>query len=272
MMQARIERIRFMSRDPQALAAFYRDALGFSDFGASLAQDNASISLMLGDEILDLVQASSSGRSYPVNVPGWSPLFQHIAIVVEDMDAAYARLRAHSGWRQISIAGPERLPASSGSVTAFKFRDPEGHPLEFLSFPPEKEPDLWAARRNDKPGALHLGIDHTAISVGDTGYSVAFYETIGFERIAGSMNSGPEQSRLDGIEDATLEVTSLAMPDARRPNLELLCYQGDFKRTQPPPDPGDIAATQIVFASAVDANRIERDPDGHLLAYAPPST
>ena len=48
----------------------------------------------------------------------------------------YARLSAHAGWTTISTDGPQLLPASSGGVTAYKFRDPEGHPLELIAFPP----------------------------------------------------------------------------------------------------------------------------------------
>lgn len=39
-----------------------------------------------------------------------------------------------------------RLPESSGGVTAFKFRDPDGHPLELLAFPDGKVPSRWGAQ------------------------------------------------------------------------------------------------------------------------------
>ena len=45
------------------------------------------------------------------------------------MDAAYARVRA-AGVQPISLNGPETLPERNGGVRAFKFRDPDDHPLE----------------------------------------------------------------------------------------------------------------------------------------------
>ena len=99
--------------------------------------------------------------------------FQHFAIVVADMALAYRRLCSVSGWTAISIDGPQRLPPSSGGVSAFKFRDPDGHPLELLAFPDGRWPAQWRARSN---GDLALGIDHSAISVSDSARSIAFYQ------------------------------------------------------------------------------------------------
>ena len=95
------------------------------------------LTLRLGEQEIELVGFHAVGRSFPP-VAGWSPLFQHFAIVVADMAAAYAQLRAQPGWSAISIGGPQVLPPASGNVTAFKFRDPEGHPLELLAFSPDK--------------------------------------------------------------------------------------------------------------------------------------
>ena len=95
---------------------------------------------------------------------------------------AYRRLCSVSGWTAISIDGPQRLPASSGGVSAFKFRDPDGHPLELLAFPDGAWPAHWQARSN---GDLALGIDHSAISVSDSARSIAFYEALGL-RVAGA--------------------------------------------------------------------------------------
>jgi hypothetical protein len=87
-------------------------------------------SLRLGDQVIELAETQPPGRSYPRDVSGWDPRFQHFAIVVSDMTAAYANLRALPNWTAISRDGPQVLPASSGGVAAFKFRDPEGHPLD----------------------------------------------------------------------------------------------------------------------------------------------
>lgn len=274
----RLARIVLNAADPEGLAGFYRDALGFTDAGADAGA--RIVGLHLGDQRLDLVAAA--GRPYPGDVPGYSPLFQHCAIIVADMAAAYARLSGHPGWRPISTDGPVRLPASSGGVTAFKFRDPEGHPLELLAFPADAVPEAW--RRPDARDVC-LGLDHSAISVADTARSVAFYESLGLRVASRSLNTGPEQARLDGIADPTVEVTGLGFPDGRPPHVELLCYRGVASR--PASDLGldDIAATRLVIAMtdgeavrtacAAHAGRLVsvagrddallRDPDGHLL-------
>src|SRR5262249_38354332 len=65
--------------------------------------------------------------------------FQHVVIIVRDMDRAYAHLRAH-GIAHASTE-PQRLPdwnPGAGGIKAFYFRDPDGHFLEILSFPPGK--------------------------------------------------------------------------------------------------------------------------------------
>ena len=282
---ARLARLEFNSREPQALARFYIKALGFELLGMprpGFGQD-AALMLRLGNEMIQLKQARPSARPYPAGVPGWSPLFQHIAIVVSDMNAAYEQLRASPGWTAISTEGPVRLPKSSGGVSAFKFRDPEGHPLEMLAYPEDDMPEHWARVGPDTP---YRGIDHTAISVADTARSVAFYAALGFKRQGGSYNRGIEQSRLDGIEAADVEVTSLVIPDAPHPHLELLCYRGLFGHSSSSAEPADIAATRTVLEGLSplyfgnltarhqelrlsscdnDGFVLLRDPDGHLI-------
>jgi catechol 2,3-dioxygenase-like lactoylglutathione lyase family enzyme len=286
----RLARIVLVSAEPETLADFYRGTLGFTDAAPPSASGLAgvgSVSLRLGDQRLDLVAVTPAGRSYPGEVPGYSPLFQHCAIIVSDMAAAHAHLSANPGWRPISTDGPVRLPESSGGVTAFKFRDPEGHPLEFLAFPPDATPEAW--RRSGAPEPC-LGLDHSAISVADTARSVAFYESLGLRVASRSLNTGPEQARLDAVADPTVEVTGLGFPDGRPPHVELLCYRGDLPRQASDLAMGDVAATRLVIAMtdadalaaacAAHAGRLAsggiaplpggahallRDPDGHLV-------
>ncbi|WP_156375961.1 VOC family protein [Methylobacterium sp. Leaf117] len=266
----RLERIRLVSADPEILARYFTAALGFSRTTStrpSVDQRTTfgthGVSLSLGAQALDLVGFDRPGRPYPDDVPGWSPLFQHIAIVVSDMAAAFARLSATPGWRPISTAGPERLPAASGGVSAFKFRDPEGHPLELLAFPAGHEPETW---RGGGPDPC-LGIDHSAISVVDSAASLAFYEGLGFSVASRSTNVGPEQARLDGVPDPRVAVTGLRPPGAPTPHVELLDYAGLFPRAGHICGDHDIAATVLVFAgeASVAGPRRLQDPDGHRL-------
>jgi catechol 2,3-dioxygenase-like lactoylglutathione lyase family enzyme len=258
----RLARLRLNARRPDVLAAFFIQALGFQREGAS----GARVALTLNASRIEI--AACEGADYPASVPGWSPLFQHFAIVVADMAAAVERLAAAPGWTAITDGGPQRLPASSGGVVAFKFRDPEGHPLELLEAP-------------GAPPAAPTQIDHSAISVADTNESVAFYRSLGLAVGSRSLNRGPEQERLDGLADVRVDVTALLLPRAG-PHVELLGYRGDYRRPAAA-SLEDVAATRMVLTTAThadldavrsafqhhlvadEADLLLRDPDGHLL-------
>lgn len=176
--------------------------------------------LRIGSETIELVEfLTPSGRPMPKDSRGNDRWFQHIAIIVRDMDEAYARLLEHD----VTHASPEpqRLPdwnASAGGIKAFYFRDPDGHFLEALEFPIGKGLKRWQSDER-----LFLGIDHTAIVVDDTEASLAFYsDTLGFEVAGQSENYGPEQERLNAVFPARLRITSLRAPDG--PAIELLEY------------------------------------------------
>jgi catechol 2,3-dioxygenase-like lactoylglutathione lyase family enzyme len=70
---------------------------------------------------------------------------------------------------------------------------------------------------------LFLGIDHTAIVVGDTEASRAFYrDRLGMEFAGASENWGPEQERLNNVFGARLRITALRAQAG--PGIELLEY------------------------------------------------
>ncbi len=172
----RIGRISFTTADADRLGAFYRQAFGFeameaehyggTGFARLIGVEGAqarALPLRLGEETIELLVFTQRGAPYPADIGCDDLRFQHIAIVVADMKTAYLRLRACGGWTAITRPAPQRLPAASGAVTAFKFRDPEGHPLELLAFPPNNAPSRWRdAPHRDGPC---LGIDHSAIVV-----------------------------------------------------------------------------------------------------------
>jgi catechol 2,3-dioxygenase-like lactoylglutathione lyase family enzyme len=195
-------------------------------------------------------------------------IFQHLAVVATDIRQAYQRLLGVEGWSPISNGGPRRLPLSSGGVTAFKFRDPDGHPLELLAFPPDRTPHGWKTDRG-----LFAGIDHSAIVVSDTARSIAFYETLGLSVVSRSLNSGIEQEKLDGICEPRVEVTALA-PHHSTPHVELLCYASGAHRPHGILRSNDVAATRVVMeaertAEERPACRRLCDPDGHHLLIVP---
>jgi catechol 2,3-dioxygenase-like lactoylglutathione lyase family enzyme len=300
----RLSRIILTCSEPDRLADFYEAAFGFvRTDGTAIAEPSFAklldipgaivrvIALQLGDQKIELIGVQPPGRSYPRAITGRSRIFQHFAIVVSDMATACARLSARAGWKTISTDGPQLLPVSSGGVTAFKFRDPEGHPLELIAFPRDAIPARW--QHSSATGCL--GIDHSAISIADTERSVRFYERLGLRRVSGSLNSGPEQDKLDDVAGAVVEVTPLAPPRFSTPHVELLCYRGDIDRESALPGTNDVAATWLVLAvgnnqiletlcaenhDAVLSGPVQfkhgarramlRDPDGHLLCLEAP--
>src|SRR5262245_9306761 len=124
--------------------------------------------LKLGHESVTLTEhLAKKGRSIPQDSRSFDHWFQHIAIVVSDMDEAYAQLLRHKV-RHVSTA-PQTLPEwnkDAGGIKAFYFRDPEDHVLEIIWFPPGKGNPKWQRTFLPSPGTRHsilfLGIDHTA--------------------------------------------------------------------------------------------------------------
>lgn len=223
----RIESVGFTVSGMDRAIDFYRDVLTFeveSDteihgreyelltgvFGAR----SRIVRLRLGDEVIELTEfLTPRGRPIPQDSRSNDLWFQHVAIIVSDMDAAYARLRANKV--EHASSGPQTLPdyiKPAAGIRAFYFKDPDGHVLEVLEFPPDKGKEKWHRLANGD--RLFLGIDHTAIAVSDTDQSFGFYrEKLGL-RVAGeSMNYGPEQERLNNVFGARLRITGLATPE-----------------------------------------------------------
>jgi catechol 2,3-dioxygenase-like lactoylglutathione lyase family enzyme len=195
------------------------------------------VRLRLGEEQVELIDyLAPEGRPMPVDSRSNDEWFQHIAIIVSDMDAAYALLRQHNV--QHASSGPQRLPdwnPNAGRIEAFYFKDPDGNHLEILAFPPDK----GAARWHRPDGGLFLGIDHTAIVVRETPTSFAFFQdALGLEVHGTSENYGTEQEHLNNVFGARLLITSLGAPAG--PSVEFLDY---LAPTTGRPMPLDTQAT-----------------------------
>lgn len=234
----------------------------------------ASVTLALGDDVIELLQFDQPGRPYPPGCSSFDLIFQHFAIVVTNIEEAFQRLSTVAGWTAITHDRPQHLPARSGGVTAFKFRDPEGHPLELLAFDTHNVPPRWRTVAGGNPC---LGIDHSAISVAESCRSIHFYEDLGLSVSARTLNAGVEQERLDAVRDPQVEVTAL-MPSQPSPHVELLCYRGVEHRDSLALQSNDVAATRLVLEAGgpgrsspgAITQRAMQDPDGHhLLIVAP---
>ena len=220
--------------DGDRALAFYRDVLGFTLVGEEESASEAVERLegvfgarlqvrhlRLGEEKVALLHfLSPAGRRIPEGLRSNDGGFQHLAIVVSDLDAAYRRLREH-GVRHVS-SGPQTLPAwnpNAGGIRAFYFADPDGHTLELIWFPPGKGDPRW--QRKGAP--LFMGLDHTAIGVRDTEAALRLYRDALGLRVAGeSENWGPEQAHLNAVFGAHLRITGLRA--AAGPGIELLEY------------------------------------------------
>ncbi len=209
--------------------------------------------LRLGCERIELLEfADSMGRPYPCDSTSTDIWFQHMAIVVTDMTAAHQRVMAHPRFTPISRAGPVQLPPESGGLTAFKFRDHDGHPLELIAFPEDHVPGEW---RNTGHAGPFLGVDHTAIGVSDSGISTQFFNSVfGFAIGARTDNRGPEQAQLDDVDGVLVGVTQLAR-NLPPPRMELLNYRVGTRRPIPASTASnDIAATHsVVHVASLDA-------------------
>ncbi|HKS55397.1 MAG TPA: VOC family protein [Steroidobacteraceae bacterium] len=296
-----IDSIGITVDDMDRAVEFYTKVLGFEKIDArEVAGEQyerlygvfgmrlAITTLRLGDERIELMQfVAPHGRPEPVDSKSNDRWFQHVAIIVSDMDRAYAWLREHKVAHASS--GPQLLPAwnpNAGGISAFYFRDPDGNHLEVLHFPAGKGDAKWH-RKSEK---LFLGIDHTAIVVGDTDASLGFYRDALGLRVAGaSENYGPEQERLNNVFGARLRITALRA--ARGPGVELLEYLAPRTGRPIPVDSkanddwywqvnssATVTAADAVVrhghysyvspgpqAVAGDVQLIIRDPDGHAL-------
>ncbi len=274
----RIGGISRVVADLDRAVRFYRDGLGFRCVASGPADpalpallgipgaSATELVMRLGAEEMTLVRFEPAGAPYPAESRSSDCWFQHLAIVVDDMEAAYYRL-SRQEFHAISINGPERLPPSNGGVVAFKFRDPDGHPLELIQFPPGQGRRVW---HEPGPGAFpgpFLGIDHSAMSVGQTARNLRFYRRLGFQAGASSLNDSPEQSRLDDVVAARVRVTGLRPRAATGPGLELLGY---VPAGRPAPDhAANDTVTDWVTVLTTSLPRgqrlVKRDPDGHRM-------
>jgi catechol 2,3-dioxygenase-like lactoylglutathione lyase family enzyme len=252
------------------------------------------VRMRLGDEAVELVQyLAPQGRPLPVDSHSNDRWFQHVAIVVSDMDAAYRVLRSHKVAHASS--GPQTLPGwnkNAAGIRAFYFKDPDGHALEVIEFPEGKGLAKW-----HQPGAeVFRGIDHTAIVVQDTDASLRFYrDTLGMKVVGESENFGTEQEHLNNVFGARLRITSLRAE--RGAGVELLEYLSPRDGRAAPADlqandlvhwqtrltladvdamAGALLDRRVIFVSpgvthlprkefGFDAAVLVRDPDGHAV-------
>lgn len=270
--------IGFTTADADAAAHFFETTLGFQRGDTLVVEPGPYAQLVglpgsrlklvrlhLGAETLELTEVLHLGdglrpaRPIPPDSRSCDLWFQHICIVVSDLEAASARARqaiAEGSLVGVSSA-PQTLPdwnTAAAGIQAFKFRDPEGHNLELLQFPPDKGEARW--HPSQPTSGPFLGIDHSALSVADTPRSCRFYDgLLGLKLGGDGVNSGPTQDGLDGLQDTRVRITGHRCPTGA--GVECLNYQPPNSGRPRPVDQGaqDLAHWQIRLRVA-DLDRI----------------
>jgi catechol 2,3-dioxygenase-like lactoylglutathione lyase family enzyme len=233
----RLKMIGFTVADIDRETTFFTKVLSFekiADFHVTGSEYNKLegvfnanmriVHLKLGEQIVELTQYVSPPTGRPIPVPSYSndAWFEHMAIVVGDMDIAYKILQENNV-QQISanpITIPQSNPGAAG-IKAVKFRDPEGHDLELIYFPAGKGDPSWQKSGNK----LFLGLDHTAMTVDNTEKSVTFYrDVLGLDVGGVTFNTGPTQEVLDDLFNDTCLVTPM-VPVVAPPHIEFLGYK-----------------------------------------------
>ena len=216
------------------------------------------VRMKLGGESVELTEyLTPKGRPLPVDSRSNDRWFQHIAIIVSDMDKAYLWLRQNRV--EYASTGPQTLPEwnkNASGIRAFYFKDPDQHVLEILWFPSDKGDPKWH-RETQK---LFLGVDHTAIVVSDTEASLRFYrDTLGLEQTGKSENYGVEQEHLNNVFGARLRITALRA--ASGPGVEFLEY---ISPRDGRPYPGDARASDLFNWQTNFISTDVRDTEGRL--------
>lgn len=201
--------------------------------------------LRLGKEYLYLIAFSPPGRAYP-KIRSNDHLFQHMAIVVSDMEKVHRELIKY-GIQAIS-EGPETIPEwneAAAGIKAFYFRSPEGHPLELIYFPHHKGRAIWQEQKEK----VFLGIDHTAMVVSHTDKSLHFYrDSLNMKVMGESLNHGITQERLSGVPGAKVQITGLGYKGSEGMGLEFLHYLNPSDgKSIPPMKANDLGCTYTII-------------------------
>jgi catechol 2,3-dioxygenase-like lactoylglutathione lyase family enzyme len=254
----RVQGVVFIVPDMARAIDFFCDVLEFQEISRSETVDEifetlyrhagytgSRAHLRLGEESIYLIHLTAPHVKHEFGrVRGNEFAFQHIAIVVSDMERAHRKLLAH-GIQGISSA-PQTLPdwnKAAAGIKVFYFRSPVGYPLELISYPLGKGPSNWQDKTH-----LFLGIDHAAITVQDTERSLRVYrDLLGLKVIGESLNYGETQEKLSGVVSAKVRITGLHSYQHEGIGLEFLHYLSGSPRTASSRPPHEQARIHLVI-------------------------
>jgi catechol 2,3-dioxygenase-like lactoylglutathione lyase family enzyme len=116
----RLDHVSLNVSDRERSIAWYRDVLGLEQLNQPTADDEP---VFLGQPGLQFGLFQAQLQS-PAREPESSGL-RHVAVVVDDLDAAQERLRSN---------GVEFNYEDHGNALSVYFRDPDGHVLELTTY------------------------------------------------------------------------------------------------------------------------------------------
>ncbi len=117
--------VHLVSRDPEASAAWYQEALGAEVAGRSVKKNSLSITLTLGEARLSVRGLRAGEDPVPDETPAVLGI-NHIGLMVDDIEGAIKRVVDCGG----GLTDPVHT-GSSGNLVAF-VQTPEGVAIEFL--------------------------------------------------------------------------------------------------------------------------------------------
>lgn len=145
-MSVRFDQVKFIARDPQALADFYEKALGCETVVPLLSVDDDAVARALGvpgaDVALTVLRLPGRGEHGPVlelySVDGETPTDWHyqpgqgqLAFEVDDLESAMGRVGGAGGNKLGDVVEWE---APSGASARFVYmRDPEDNIIDLWS-------------------------------------------------------------------------------------------------------------------------------------------
>ncbi len=196
--------------------------------------------------------ASTAGSPYPPDSRSNDLWFQHLAIVVDDMDAAYAQLSAQSAWRRSARTGRSCCRRQRQRARLQVPRP--GRPSARADLVPAGPgpPGAGNAGRRGRSSASTTPpwrSPRPAAASPSTARSAS-------RSAPGRSTRGRPQSRLDGLAGAGVRVTGLrpGAPGARASNCSPTCRPGRGPR----PPSTDVVTDWVTLAVAFTGRAVRR--------------
>lgn len=183
-----IGRMEMRVRDLDACRAFYRDAMGLTEWGTSGDRGGGrSTAFVVGESVLECIEDPDAvvGRLPTGEEKHWADVpgsVNHFALYVDDIHEAYAELKGKAEPRTLKH-GPEAMPLGHTYLqrALLDFADPSGFAVQIAEViePAEEMQRRKADKRRlaSEPGdgGLMRGFDHLSIYVRDPAATMGFY-------------------------------------------------------------------------------------------------